>query len=82
MDDEATVQTIRAFIVDELVDDDVAVAPDTRLFEEGLIDSMNLVQLLAFLEQAYSVKIPVSMVNLENLGSIESIAGLVEQVRA
>ena len=78
---ETNLNTIREFVVDELMDDPLDVADDDRLFEQGLIDSMNLVRLLGFLEETFSIKIPVSMVTDDNLASIEAMAKLVDQVR-
>ncbi len=76
------VQSIRQYLVDELIEDDVEISTDTRLFEEGLVDSMNLVKLLSFLENRFEVNIPVSMVNDENLASIDSMVGLVNRVKS
>ena len=76
------VQSIRQYLVDELMDEDVDIDTDTRLFEEGLVDSMNLVKLLSFLENRFEVNIPVSMVNDENLASIDNMVGLVNRVKS
>ena len=64
---------IMDFVTDELVDDDTGIDADTRLFEQGLVDSMNLVRLLGFLESSFEVRIPVSMVNDKHFATISSI---------
>ena len=76
------VESIRQYLVDELIEEDVDINSNTRLFEEGLVDSMNLVKLLAFLEDQFQVNIPVSMVNDENLASIDNMVGLVNRVKS
>ena len=76
------VHSIRQYLVDELIEDDVEVQPDTRVFEEGLVDSMNLVKLLSFLENRFEVNIPVSMVNDENLACIDAMVELVNRVKS
>jgi len=72
---------IRHFIVDELDDDDTPISVETHLFETGLVDSMNLVRLLAFLEEKFAVQIPVSTVNDQNFATIAAIGGLVDSIR-
>jgi acyl carrier protein len=72
---------IRNFIVDELDDDDTPISIETHLFETGLVDSMNLVRLLAFLEEKFAVQIPVSTVNDQNFATIAAIGGLVDSIR-
>ena len=72
---------IRHFIVDELDDDDTPISIETHLFETGLVDSMNLVRLLAFLEEKFAVQIPVSTVNDQNFATIAAIGGLVDSIR-
>ena len=68
------------YLVDEIADEDVELDASTSLLEEGLVDSMNLVRLLGFLEQTFDVKIPVSEVNDTNFANAESIAKLVVSV--
>ena len=76
-----TYQTLRRFIEEDLLDGE-RFDDDARLFGDGLIDSMNLVQLLGFLEQEFQVKVPTSSVNIQNLDTFASIARLVDELRA
>ena len=76
------VESIQQYLVDELIEEDVDINTDTRLFEEGLVDSMNLVKLLAFLEHQFELSIPVSMVNDENLATIDNMVGLINRVKS
>ena len=67
----------------KLIEDDVEVQPDTRVFEEGLVDSMNLVKLLFISRKiVFEVNIPVSMVNDENLACIDAMVELVNRVKS
>ena len=47
---------------------------DTDLFEAGILDSLQLVELLLELEKAFSVRISLGDTDLENFRSIERIA--------
>jgi D-alanine--poly(phosphoribitol) ligase subunit 2 len=47
---------------------------DTDLFEEGILDSLQLIELLFELEKKFGVRISLGDTDLENLRSIERIA--------
>jgi methoxymalonate biosynthesis acyl carrier protein len=54
-----------------------APPPDTDLFESGTIDSLQLVELLLQIERRFGVQIAVESIDLDNLRTLERIAGLV-----
>ncbi|HEY5610424.1 MAG TPA: acyl carrier protein [Thermoanaerobaculia bacterium] len=64
--------SLRAF-VQELVGDGVTIRRNTLLFENGIIDSMRVVDLIAFVESRLSVRIPDEKITLEHFRSIEAI---------
>jgi len=67
-------EEIIEFIVDELLEDEEEeITSTTSLFKDQILDSLNLLSLIAFLEKTYSVKIAPSEVNYENLDSVENI---------
>ena len=49
------------------------------LFESGLLDSLQLVQLLLHIEDRFSVRLRLDEIELEDLRSIETIARLLER---
>jgi acyl carrier protein len=51
----------------------VEVNSDTPLFESGLIDSLAILELIAFVEHATGRSIPARQVHLEHFGSINRI---------
>ena len=51
----------------------VEVNPDTPLFESGLIDSLAILELIAFVEHATGRLIAARQVHLEHFGSINRI---------
>ena len=81
MMNDSIAQTIQRYVEDELLDEDLSIGRSDRLFEQGLIDSMNLVKLLSFIEETFDIKIPVSMVTDDNFASVDAMAGLVCQVK-
>ena len=54
-----------------------APSPDTDLFETGILDSLQLVELLAQLEQRFSFKIKIDDIDLDDLRTLARIAGMV-----
>ena len=55
---------------------DVA-SPDTDLLEAGIMDSALAVEVLLVLEERFGVDIPIEELDVDDLRSIRSIAGLV-----
>lgn len=54
--------------------------PDTDLLEEGLLDSLLLVELLFLLETEYGITLPIEELDLERLRSISSVVELIKEV--
>lgn len=52
----------------------VTIAPDTALFGSGLIDSMRILELIAYTELSIGRVIPDSAIRMDNFGSIARIA--------
>jgi acyl carrier protein len=75
-------QKIRQYLADTLLIEfgtaDGAVAEDQNLFESGLIDSFGFVQLVAFLEKEFDIKISDDEVLSDALSSFAKIRSFVE----
>jgi len=52
-------------------------SPDTDLLESGLVDSLQIVELLMQLEEQFGFKISIDDIDLDDLRSLERIAALV-----
>jgi acyl carrier protein len=50
------------------------VAPETALFDEGRIDSLKILRLIAFLEVRSGKKIPDELIVMDRFRTIETIA--------
>jgi acyl carrier protein len=70
---------IRTFIREDVLLDseDVALADDAPLLE-GVLDSMALMRLVAFLEEEFNIEIQDEDITAENFRSVSDIARLVE----
>jgi acyl carrier protein len=65
---------VRDFIKSELIVSSSDVTDDQELLMSGLLDSMNVMRLVGFLETEFSTTIPPEDVIIENFSSISQIS--------
>ena len=53
---------------------DYVLRDDARLLDDGIVDSMGAVELVAFLQDQYGIAIPDDEITEDNFGSIAAIA--------
>lgn len=56
-----------------------SVDADTSLFQGQVLDSLNLVELITFVESRFGIKVAPSEVSIDNLDTVNSIAGFIER---
>ena len=78
MDTEQLETEIRAYLRDELDLPEEELVRDARLVRNGLLDSVNLVQVATHLERTFGIEIPDQDIDGEHLDSIAMIAAYVE----
>lgn len=59
----------------------VALRDDTSLFSSGIIDSFGVLELIAFLEDAFQIEIDTTQRNLSEFDTVAKIAALVGMLR-
>lgn len=79
-----TETTIERFIVDEimLADSSTKIDPDDSLISSGVLDSLALLRLIAFIEEQFGIIIEDSEVVPENLETVNDIKTFIEQKKA
>ena len=77
---EAIIDYIRTMLLQG--EDELPLAPGDNLLERAPIDSMGVVQLVAFLEKQFGVKIRASEVTIKNFKSVDAMHALIERKRA
>ena len=79
MTDPNVVRQLTDFIVNEVAAKapEQAPAPDFPIIEGGLVDSLGLFKVIAFIEEKFGVAIPPEDIVLENFATIGAIAALV-----
>lgn len=73
-----------AFIQTEVVGEErgIKVDAETRLIDSGLIDSMGLMQIIAFIEEHTAIRISDDEVMPENFETVGSMERLITRLRA
>lgn len=67
-------EQMSAWLTERLAKPGVTVLPATPLFGNGLIDSIRILELIAYTERAIGRVIPDSSIRMDNFSSIERIA--------
>lgn len=60
----------------------VKITVDTDLLERGMLDSLDFLQLLTFLEDEFDLEIPVDLLTPENFATPKVAGALVEKIQA
>ena len=73
---------IRAFVVKHfLFGKDDGLADDTSFLEQGIVDSTGVLELVAFIQDQYGVKVEDDELTPDNLDSVGAIAEFVTRKR-
>lgn len=77
--DEQIFDALASFFVQEGTSRDAAtaVAPDTDIIGQGLVDSLGIFRLIAFVEEKFKVTIEPDEVLLENFQTLRSLRNLI-----
>jgi len=75
---------LASFIEKNLIGEDrgATVSDDTQLIEEGIVDSMGLMQIVAFLEERTGVRVSDDDVTPDNFETVKAITQLVERIKS
>jgi acyl carrier protein len=74
--------SIRGFIVKKFpVAKKRAMSDDLQLLESGVIDSMGILEVVTFLEQAFTIQLADEELTPENFANINCMASFVEEKR-
>lgn len=71
-------QTIRQFLV-TLVGKDIRIEDDDSLLASQLIDSLNVAELIMFLENSYNIKFENDDLTPDNLDTVNAIVAFLER---
>ncbi|HEY5593332.1 MAG TPA: acyl carrier protein [Paludibacter sp.] len=72
-------EQIREFVCKTTFSDPKKINDRTLLFDEGIFDSMGLLNLISFLDEVFNIKVADSELDAANFGSIDAIASYLER---
>lgn len=78
------IERTRAFVIENFLyaRSDVQVNPDDGLLAKGIIDSLGVVELIAFIEDQFGIEVGDDDVTEQNFGTLADIATYVLSKRA
>lgn len=72
---------LQAYVADSILDGhDVGLGAETRLLELGVLNSMEIMRLTAFIENHFGVSVPMDMISAENFRTLAAIAVMVSRL--
>lgn len=79
-----TETAIERFIVDEIIlgDSSTKIDPDESLISSGVLDSLALLRVIAFIEEQFGITVEDSEVIPENLETVNDIRSFIEKKQA
>lgn len=66
-------EALRQYISDELLDEEAPVEDDENLLADGMVDSLGMVRLVAFIEESCGIRVPPEDFIIENFRTIETL---------
>ena len=80
MTNEEIMRTVKEYILATFLpgEDPKALTESTQLITGGILDSLATLELVSFLEQKYGIELQAHEVDAANLGTLTSIATLVQ----
>ncbi len=61
---------------------EIVTDPDTNLFENGFLTSLDVLDMISFIEKTFDIEVSAESVDMESFGSIRGIVNLIEQHNA
>jgi acyl carrier protein len=83
MSDQRIAEEIERFVRTQfrVAPGDARFSRSQHLFEQGYVDSVGVVELLAFLGEAFGAEVPEELLMSEDFSTIDGIAGIVARLR-
>lgn len=81
---EQTKAAIKAYIAEQFLYDrpEITLTDDFPLIQQRVIDSLQIIQLITFLQEDFGILFEIEDLLLENFSSISAIAALVQKQKA
>ena len=81
MEASEILQRLKGYISNEILDGkDIGLEASTPLLEWGIINSLEMARLVAFLQNRFSVEVPAEKIVVEHFRDLKSIAALIVEL--
>ena len=81
MEASEILQKLKGYISNEILDGkDIGLEASTPLLEWGIINSLEMARLVAFLQNRFSVEVPAEKIVVEHFRDLKSIAALIVEL--
>ena len=77
MDENAVIETLKSFLLDDASAPLEELDADTDLFESGVVDSLKILSLVVFVEERYGLNLGPDDLTEENFKSLNALSGLI-----
>jgi len=74
-------EKINTFIRENLLESDIELKMEDDLLNTGLVDSIGVVKLIAFIEEEYDIKVPPEEMVIENFVNVDAIYKFISSVK-
>ncbi len=72
-------ENIIEFLKNDIGVDAGSISPDDQLFSSGLLNSLDILELVSFIESKFDVKISTWEISLEKFDTIQKITEFIEE---
>lgn len=79
---ETFVEPLRAFIVQRHLEGRATLSDDAPLLDWGVLDSLALADLTAFIEERFALQVPIEAITPANFSSLQTIAAMLSRLDA
>ena len=76
--DENIKRSLKEFIANRFMEGQASINDNDSLFEMNVIDSLSMLELLAFIEENFSISINPSEIMIDNFDSVNKITRLIK----
>lgn len=75
------VRTLSDYISEELLNGRQEVEPDENLLSDGMVDSLGMLRLVAYIEQVYGIVIPPEHFTIEHFRTVELLTAYLQRAQ-
>ncbi len=80
MNSQAILESLKGYIASEILDGkDMGLSPETPLLEWGILNSMEIGRLLAYIQERFHVSIPDDQIIPQHFVDLNAVTGLVTE---